>query len=108
MTTDLVKTSWQCGCVLNGVPITHCTGTYCGACGRYAPGCEPSPPKDVRDVELASLRSAWRAQKQQTDELREMLRKLFADGYRIKGSFGEMLDNPEFRKTFADMLKGAE
>ena len=105
--TSLPAGSWQCSCFYNGLWVTHSTGSYCGKCGLYAPGCQPV---DVRDVELKSLRSAWKAQKQQTDELREMLRKLFDNGYRIKGSFGEMLDSPAFRKAIASQgtLEGGE
>lgn len=33
--------SWKCACKLNGIRVTHITGSYCGKCNTYAPGVSP-------------------------------------------------------------------
>ncbi len=48
--------AWQCDCVINGLGVTHETGTFCGRCGKYAPGCAPSPsPHDQPEYLLRNL-----------------------------------------------------
>jgi hypothetical protein len=85
---------WFCGCVINGIPIGHSTGTYCGTCNQYAPGCTPTLEISKSDIT------------KEMDEVLLIVQKMIADPIMFTGGCCWLREQVrDIRNKYANSIK---